>query len=293
MMVVLNLVGASEDKMKIKVSEIFYSIQGEGKYQGVPSIFMRTFGCNFQCRGFGMPKGQLSDEYLAVDPTRYSKYDDLPLVHTGCDSYPSWDVRFKHLSPTLEISDIVDRFQQLLPNGRFGNVHLVITGGEPLLGWQRTYGSLIAEINDRGMDLSYITFETNGTQKLTEEFRDQLNMWPYIEVTFSISSKMPSSGEKWEDAIVPHVVRTYLSVLNNNCYFKWVVSNPEDVEDVQRAIEQYKQSGIVFPVYLMPAGGTEKLYHKNKQWVAKICQANGYRYSQRLHIDLFGNQWGT
>ena len=47
---------------KLKVSELFYSIQGEGRYMGVPSVFLRTFGCNFKCAGFGMPKGELSRE---------------------------------------------------------------------------------------------------------------------------------------------------------------------------------------------------------------------------------------
>ena len=47
---------------KIKIAELFYSIQGEGRYMGVPSIFLRTYGCNFTCSGFGMPKGELSKE---------------------------------------------------------------------------------------------------------------------------------------------------------------------------------------------------------------------------------------
>ena len=40
--------------MKLKISEIFYSAQGEGRFVGVPSVFLRTFGCNFTCGGFGM-----------------------------------------------------------------------------------------------------------------------------------------------------------------------------------------------------------------------------------------------
>jgi len=89
---------------KIKIAEMFYSLQGEGMFAGIPSVFLRTFGCNFTCGGFGLPHGQKSNEHTLVDPTKYSKYDELPLVHTGCDSYASWDVRFKHLSPLLNNS---------------------------------------------------------------------------------------------------------------------------------------------------------------------------------------------
>ena len=280
---------------KIRVSEIFYSLQGEGAYLGVPSVFVRTFGCNMSCSGYGMPRGQLSTERLSVDPSKYKKYDDLPLVHTGCDSYPSWDARFKKLSPMLEVAQLVDRIEQLLPNRKFGsNVHLVITGGEPLLGWQRVYPQLLDEIYNRNMDLSHLTFETNGTQILTVDLADALNNYSdVLETTFSISSKLPSSGEPWDKAIRPEVVATYRSISNMQAYFKWVCSNPEDLEDVKRAVSAYAENDINFPVYLMAAGGTEQGYNKNKQWLSKICLAEGFRYSPRLQIDLFGNGWGT
>lgn len=278
--------------MKIKVSELFYSLQGEGLYQGVPSVFMRVFGCNFTCSGFGMPKGQLSIEYKNVDPTKYKSYDDLPLVHTGCDSYPSWDVRFKHLSPMLETDTIVERIRDLLPEGKFGNnVHFIITGGEPLLGWQRAYPELLEKLSAQ-LDLKHVTIETNGTQKLQDPFANALETYCQ-SVTFSVSSKLTNSGEKWEEAIRPEIISQYSSVINGQIYFKWVCSNPEDFEDVQRAVQAYDSAGLKYPVYLMPAGGTEKLYHKNKQWLAKVCMAHGYRFSPRLQIDLFGNQWAT
>ena len=76
---------------KVKVAEIFYSLQGEGKWAGVPSVFLRSFGCNFECRGFGMPAGEHTDnpEQIAKDVDKFSKYEDLPLTEFGCDSYAS------------------------------------------------------------------------------------------------------------------------------------------------------------------------------------------------------------
>ena len=192
---------------KIKVSEIFFSIQGEGRFVGVPSIFLRTFGCNFTCDGFGMPAGQRSQERHAIDPTQFRVIDDLPLVSTGCDSYLSWDPRFKHLSPVYTTAELGHKFRALLPGRQWtpstGNdVHLVITGGEPLLGWQRAYPELLAAQLDLG--LQNVTFETNGTQPVQDELRKFIND-PFggdrIEFTFSISPKLSASGEKWSDAV--------------------------------------------------------------------------------------------
>lgn len=288
---------------KIKIAELFYSLQGEGQYIGTPSIFLRVFGCNFQCQGFSMPRGELSTERLAIDPEQYKRYEDLPLVHTGCDSYASWDVRFKHLSPMMSVSQIVDKIQELLPDGMFGgDKHLILTGGEPLLGWQRAYIDLFEEIKARDMNLTHITFETNGTQPLREDLKDYLLENYDINVTFSVSSKLPSSGEKWEDAIKPDILADYF--LNSDLtYFKWVVSSQEDYEDVIRAVTEYNAGieaatgrvvvGNDLPVYLMPAGGTTMHYDNNERWVADLCMKNGWRYTPRLQVQLWKNAWGT
>ena len=135
----------------IKVAELFYSIQGEGRFMGVPSVFLRTFGCNFTCGGFGMPKGELSKERNTIDADNIKHYKDLPLVSTGCDSYASWDPRFKHLSPVRSIDDIATSITDILPRGRWMDEHLVITGGEPLLGWQRAYPELLSHEKMRSL----------------------------------------------------------------------------------------------------------------------------------------------
>ena len=282
---------------KIKVAELFYTLQGEGQYLGTPSVFLRVFGCNFQCEGFSMPRGELSTERLDIDPKDYKNYNDLPLVHTGCDSYASWDVRFKHLSPMMTITSIIDKMQEMLPNGVFGdNIHLILTGGEPLLGWQRTYIDLLEKINERGMDLNFLTFETNGTQPLTDELLNYLDIRGRnytLETTFSISSKLPSSGEAWEDAIKPKVVKEYTKIKNHRSYFKWVVSNEDDYQDVVDAIATYKEANVTLPVYLMPSGGTTKVYDTNEKWVADLAMKNGWRYTPRLQVQLWKNAWGT
>lgn len=282
---------------KIKVAEIFYSLQGEGQYVGVPSIFLRTFGCNFTCSGFGMPSGQLSSERLSVDPDRYKDYNELPLVSTGCDSYASWDSRFKNLSPLLETDAILERFKQLLPQGTFGrDKHLIITGGEPLLGWQRSYPELLEKIYKNNMGLSHLTFETNGTQKLSIDFKTVLNYYARhlgLEITFSISAKLPCSGEKWEDAIRPDVVSDYMDIYGHRSYFKFVVSTEQDVHDAQRAKDEYRSAGIDIPIYLMPVGGVNSVYEMNERQVADYCRDNGLRFSPRIQVPLYKNAWGT
>lgn len=275
---------------KLKVAELFYSIQGEGRYMGVPSVFLRTFGCNFKCEGFGMPKGEKTDEYIKVNPDLYQSYKDLPLVSTGCDSYASWDPRFKHLSPVLDSNAIAEAIVEMLPHKKWKEEHLVITGGEPLLGWQRAYPDLLS--NRLMLGLKEVTFETNGTQDLTKEFATFLtNSFAYDEITFSVSPKLSVSGESWEDAIKPDVVREYEKI--GYTYLKFVVATEEDAEEAKKAVYAYQNVGFSGPVYLMPVGGVESVYHMNNRKVAELAMENGWRYSDRLQVPLFKNEWGT
>jgi organic radical activating enzyme len=285
---------------KIKIAELFYSIQGEGRYMGVPSVFLRTFGCNFKCAGFGMPRGETSHEATDIAATHtmiesFMKYEDLPLVSTGCDSYASWMPEFKDLSPMLTSEAIADRIAEIIPHGEWKDEHLVITGGEPLLGWQRAYPELLDHPKMAG--LKEITFETNGTQKLSEEFKEYLVKWqmPNMdftrEVTFSVSAKLPCSGEKWEEAILPEVVCEYEQV--GTAYLKFVIATEQDFADAECAVAAYRKAGFTGHVYLMPVGGVESVYAMNNRRVADLAMKNGLRYSDRLQVPLFKNEWGT
>jgi 7-carboxy-7-deazaguanine synthase len=290
--------------MKIKVSEVFYSLQGEGRFVGVPSVFLRTYGCNFTCSGFGCKPGEKSTgaDEVAKSVELYKTFNDLPLVETGCDSYASWHPAYKHLSPTQTTEELVERMLALTPNNMWqqnnGNdVHLVITGGEPLLGWQRAYTELLQ--HERMQDLRNITFETNGTQKLHADFKHTLLDWTlnpkykrrgYNNLTFSVSAKLSASGESWEDAICPDIVKSYQDI--GHTYLKFVVETDEHITEAIKATDAFRSAGFTGSIYLMPQGGVVQPYDLNKKRIADICCERGWNYSPRLHVDLWGNGWG-
>lgn len=282
---------------KIKVSELFYSIQGEGRYMGVPSVFLRTFGCNFTCDGFGMPKGEKSNErhLVAARIGEFKQYRDLPLVHTGCDSYASWDPRFKDLSPVLTTDSIAESICEMLPYKHWESEHLVITGGEPLLGWQRAYPELLEHPKMAG--LKELTFETNGTQPLSDELYNYLdkdwqgNIRDPNQLTFSVSVKLSVSGESSADAIKPEIINQYESI--GYTYIKFVVATEEDVNEALAVKDIFRRAGFEGPIYIMPVGGVESVYSLNNRRVAELAMKHGLRYSDRLQVPLFKNEWGT
>ena len=149
--------------MKLRYSEAFYSVQGEGKFVGVPSVFLRTFGCNFRCMNFGVDKSVGDRWKQHAEGNRYNaevkallddgivekteKFEDLPIVHTGCDTYASIYPEFKDFNKLATIDEVVEHLLSLLPEGKWTmdngqDVHLILTGGEPLLAWQRLYVEL-------------------------------------------------------------------------------------------------------------------------------------------------------
>lgn len=291
---------------EIRYTEIFYSLQGEGRFVGVPSVFFRTFGCNFRCMNFGLPRGTPKGRYnpevakLIEDGVHETteRFEDLPLVHTGCDTYASIYPEFKHFNKTDDIADLPELLLKDVPNNTWTqpngqDVHLIFTGGEPLLAWQTLYPELLEQ--DKMRDLKNITFETNTTQLLRPELYDYLdNYHRRYEVTFSCSPKLSVSGEKWEDAIKPEVARQYMSIPHSNLYLKFVVADRQDVEEVEQAVSEYRRAmNREVPVYLMPLGGRSEEYTMTTLDVAKLAMEKGWRFTPRLHINLFGNAWGT
>ena len=291
---------------KLRYSEAFYSVQGEGRFVGVPSLFLRVFGCNFECRGFGQERGKLipvEEMPYMTDPRAdkksdiaYKSIEELPVTPIGCDSSASWAMKYKHLQMTKTTEEVFEHIISLLPNGRFNekeDIHLVITGGEPLLGWQRVWPELIEMCMAKG--LKNVTFETNGTQEVKPELINFFNAnHKNIHVTWSTSPKLSLSGEKNEDALIPDALVTMNQVYNSHLYNKFVVRDMDDFAEVDMFYLTYQKSGVqIDAVYCMPEGATLEQQTLTAKGVAEACMKTGYKFSPRLHIDLFGNAWGT
>jgi 7-carboxy-7-deazaguanine synthase len=270
-------------------------------------VFFRTYGCNFRCKKFGRDR---NEEIAGANPevavvienlSQYKSFKYLPLVSTGCDSYASIYPEFKKFSNHKTVDEIIDEMHGMIPGNQWAwsrtsdDIHLVITGGEPLLAYQQLYPEMIEKC--RGHGLRNVTIETNGTQELYPEVSEYLFQEftrfgrDRDNLTFSVSAKLPSSGEKWTDAIKPAIVKSYQDI--GVTYLKFVVATREDLNDVDRAVALYREAGFSGPVYLMPVGGVADVYNVNTQQVANMAMERGYRYSPRLQVDLWRNAWGT
>tara|TARA_B100000927_G_scaffold290519_1_gene289610 strand:+ start:1383 stop:2342 length:960 start_codon:yes stop_codon:yes gene_type:complete len=294
---------------KLRYSEVFYSVQGEGRWVGVPSVFLRTFGCNFECAGFGQPRDNIiakdSMPYLIDEradpehPDAYKSMEELPVTPIGCDSSASWSMKYKHLQRTETVSEVIDNILSLIPNrtfqGRHGeDIHLVITGGEPLLGWQRVWPTLIDRLH-KEHGLYNVTFETNGSKDVIEPMIEYFNSdGKDVHVTWSTSPKLSISAELLENTLKPECLLTMNKVENSFLYNKFVVRDMIDFDEVDMFVKAYKDAGVVIDsVYCMPEGATFEQQELTEKDVAEACMQTGYKFSPRLHINLFGNAWGT
>ena len=280
------------ENKKLRYSEAFYSVQGEGKFVGVPSVFLRTFGCNFRCMNFGLPRGEpMRDEKLKMG-NRYNDevkgllekkvhettevFEDLPIIHTGCDTYASIYPEFKHFNRQATVEEVVEHLLSLTPNGKWTqdngqDIHLIMTGGEPLLAWQRLYIELFE--HPRMKDLKNVTFETNGTQNLQQQFMDYLNGdGKDLHITWSTSPKLSISGEDMFDALVPDCLLDMNKVENSYLYNKFVVRDIDDFNEVDTFVNEYKDAGVELDaVYCMPEGATLEQQTLTAKGVAEAC----------------------
>lgn len=290
----------------IRYSEIFYSMQGEGLFTGVPTLWIRLFGCNLQCQGFGQKFPTKPETHIVphkeFDISTVDRLEDLPVWKYGCDSSYSWSKKYKHLCHEDTAEDLVRKIEALLsPRLSYTELpHLCFTGGEPFVKHNQAQIADYLVMNDflfSEGEVSYlprqITFETNGTQLIDDSLRKvfvDMARDP-IQFTFSVSPKLWTvSGEKNEKAIRPEVVKQYKH-LSDNIYLKFVVGDQEDQwEELLRVRELYDKDIIT---YIMPVGATEEAQEEIAGKVADKALKYGFRVSARVHAYLWGNTLGV
>lgn len=280
--------------MTVRVSEIFLSIEGEGPYTGRPTLFVRLFGCNFTCPGFGQPLGEIKP----ITYTPVKSLDDIRgQLSVGCDSAYSWHPAFKNLSTDWKEEDLLHEIINLtqdLP----GHPVLSFTGGEPML-----YQDFMAYVIEHGPRLNGFNFdtvliETNGSIPMLPGHTLSNALWStLLDVSFSISPKLSNSGMPLDKTINPAVVSDYFCAAPSS-YLKFVSDGTqESFDEIDWAMSKYTETpdfnGFAYSVFIMPVGAETEIACPAYKSIAGYCISRGYTYCARVHSIIFGNKAGT
>ena len=239
----------------IPLVESFYSFQGEGKFVGSPSVFIRLGGCNLGCAGFGVKLGNL----------------------VGCDSIKA--VNQEHFGDTWEkVDNLIPTINEYIKDLEF-KPDIVFTGGEPLLHYQNpTLLEALSHFQEHR-----ITFETNATIEI--DFEKYPN---YKNSTFAMSVKLENSGEPKSKRINHQAINAIVKNTKES-FFKFVLSKKDvETKEIEAITKPYQNTKI----YCMPMGSTAKELAENDKAVADFCIKKGYNYVDRMHIRLWDNEEG-
>ena len=247
--------------------EHFYSIQGEGKYTGTPSLFLRFGGCNMRCEGFGC--SETSSNGIEV---------------VGCDTvYAVNKEHFSHswvqITKSQELLQILELYE--LPE----NVDVVLTGGEPLIyANEEIFVEFLNALHHNG---HRICFETNGSLGVDFE------KYPvYKECIYALSLKLSNSGESFKKRVNPDVINS-LAINAKEAFFKFSIDADSINLGLEEEIEEIVVHAPFLKVYCMPVGGTKVEVEKNTEPLIEFCKAKGYNFSDRLHIRIWDKNKGV
>lgn len=267
--------------MKLPVIELFHSLQGEGIYTGIPSIFIRVSGCNLRCRF----KNSICD-------SAYSSFNPEKPIFDSMD-------------------DLVEAYETLAAQYPTTN-HLVITGGEPML-YKEGIDEFLKRIYKSNLK---ITIETNGTlPPLPYKNYYQIDLYSVspklstscVDYGDNIISKELIENHNKKRINIGNLCKYILSIPNYQ--FKFVYSGKEcidEIKDIYKRIDDYVKENYSEEIYthynqihpnkntlLMPEGMTNDQISNSSQECAIVCMENGWRYCDRLHIRIWGDKRGV
>jgi 7-carboxy-7-deazaguanine synthase len=231
------------------VSEIFHSVQGEGKLTGVPSVFVRASGCNLRC--------------------------------TWCDTpYASWNPEGEPMSVEQVVERVIDHPSR----------HVVLTGGEPMI--MPEIESLASCLADRGR---HITIETAAT--LFKPVR--CDLWSLSPKLANSTPRTREGGRfaqvheqnRWKPPVVQELMDHARST-GADIQLKFVVADEGDLTELRQMLGQLSAWNRD-DVLLMPEGTDADALEARADWLVRVCIENGFRFCNRLHIQLFGHRRGT
>lgn len=158
--------------------------------------------------------------------------------------------------------------------------HVVVTGGEPMI--QPEVAALTDRLRAMGQ---HITIETAGTV-FREVACDLMSISPKL-ANSTPEGTFASQHERlrYQPEVLRRLMAQYAYQL------KFVIAAREDVVEVSRIAEELgAERGRVL---LMPEGTKADVVRERGLWLAEECKRTGFRYSPRLHVDLWGDKRGV
>jgi organic radical activating enzyme len=240
--------------------EIFFSIQGEGKSIGTPSVFIRTSLCNLHCFWCD------TDYTWNWAGTRFAHRND---TKPGYQKFEK-----KKWIAECEVAEVAAQVAV------FDCKNIILTGGEPML-QQPALTVLMAALRSRSADYRF-EVETNGTLVPSAEFDAAIDQ-------YNVSPKLENSGNSRRLREKPAAYRFFAQSPKAN--FKFVIAEKTDLDEVLGLLKTYAIPAE--KVWLMPEGTSSKLLSKRRKWLVEVCKEHGFRYSDRLHVHIWGAKKGV
>ena len=218
----------------------------------------------------------LQGEGVAIGtPSVFLRLALCNLICSYCDTKYTWDWRnYDYKTEVMELS-LAQVEEYIL---RYDCQHLVVTGGEPLL-QQEALALLIRSLKERGFSFE---IETNGTISPDPPLEIEIDQW-------NVSPKLATSGNAGHRREVPQALQFFSRLAN--AHFKFVIMEDEDLEEIRLLMNEYNLPGD--RIILMPEGRTPGELQEKSKWLSRVCIEQGFRFTPRLHILLWGDERGT